>query len=161
MKNNLRISVQTQDRKIYRKDRLVAAFFEAKSQNQDLEIDFGPEGSCATALRLYEILDELCEKNSFDKSKICIRTANLLEHHDHYRVERCADYWYEIPQIQEWVGEHSLNIRNNPTKHFSCFISRSTWARLWVSTYLDKKHADKTLQTYHYDRTRQNYNGNG
>jgi len=161
MNTCLPISVQTQDRKIYRKDRLVAAFFQAREQNKNLEIDFYPEGSCATSLRLYEILDELCEKYNFDKSRITIKTANLLEQHDHYRIVCVPSYWYEIREIQAWVTKNSIDTGIMPTRHFGCFVSRSTWSRLWVSTYLNKHHADKTLQTYHYDRTRQNYNGNG
>jgi hypothetical protein len=161
MKNLIKISVQTQDRKIYRKDQLVAAFFQAVISQGTLEIDFYPEGSCATALGLYRLLDELCEKYVFDKSKITIKTGNLIESHEHYQIDKQPEYWYEIPEIHEWRRNNSVDTGISPSMHFGCFVSRTTWPRLWISTYLDKKFANKTLQTYHYDRHQENFNGNG
>lgn len=161
MNDPLTISVQTQDRKIYRKDRLTAALCQAARDNKDLVIDFGPEGSCAEQLGLYRLLDEFCGHLSYDRSRVTIRTANMLESHSHYHIVRCSEYWYEIQQVQDWHQRHPVDTGMIPTRHFGCFVSRSTWARLWISTYLNLHHQDSTLQTYHYDRHRENYNGNG
>jgi hypothetical protein len=156
MKNPLTISVQTQDRKIYRKDRLTAALCQAAHEDRDLVIDFGPEGSCAEQLGLYRLLDEFCDRLAYDQSRVTIRTANMLESHAHYHIVRCADYWYEIQQVQGWHRKNAVDTGSHPTRHFGCFVSRSTWARLWISAYLDLHYRDRTLQTYHYDRQRQN-----
>lgn len=157
----LSIHVQTLDRKIYRKDHLAFRLLEAKYQDRDIEIDFVPEGSCAEALGLYRLLDEFCSTYGYDPARISIRTANLLEQHDRYRVVTQPSYWYEIQQIQHWLAEHPVTAGGVPRYHFGCFVSRSTWARLWISAYLDRHHASRTVQTYHYDRHRENYNGNG
>lgn len=159
--NIMRISVQTQDRKIYRKDLLASRLVQAKYQDLDVAIDFAPEGSCAQSLGLYRLLDEFCETYDYDPGRISIHTANLLEQHDRYRIVTEPSYWYEIDQIRHWLSEHAVDTGTSPSKHFGCFVSRTTWARLWLSAYLDKYHASRTVQTYHYDRTRENYNGNG
>ena len=161
MKQPMCISVQTQDRKIYRKDRLAAAIYQAATQDRELVIDFNPEGSCAEQLGLYRMLDEFCASLTYAKNRITIRTGNLLEFHTEYQVERCPTYWYEIPLIQQWIKTHPIDTGSAPVWHFGSFVSRSTWARLWVSAYLSKNHGRKTLQTYHYDRSRENFNGNG
>jgi hypothetical protein len=161
MSKSITIHVQTQDRKIYRKDLLVNALLTAINADKDLIIDFFPEGSCAHQLGLYRMLDELCRIHNYNGSRITIRTANLLENHDVYQIVKCANYWYEVDEIHNWLLDNPIDTGITPNKNFGCFVSRTTWARLWVSTYLDKHYANKTLQTYHYDRTRENYNGNG
>lgn len=160
-RNSLVISVQTQDRKIYRKDLLAFKLLQAKYENLDVDIDFYPEGSCAESLGLYRMLDEFCKIHEYDPARITVNTANLVEHHDRYCIIRQPSYWYEIDQIKTWLNGQQLMTGTSPNKHFGCFVSRSTWARLWISTYLDQHHRDQTIQTYHYDRGRENYNGNG
>lgn len=157
----LTISVQTQDRKIYRKDRLAAALCQAAQEDRDLVIDFAPEGSCAEQLGLYRLLDEFCNRLAYDRARVTVRTANMLESHTDYRIVRCPEYWYEIQQVQDYHRSYLVDTGLAPTRHFGCFVSRTTWARLWVAAWLDLHHKDRTLQTYHYDRHRQNYNGNG
>lgn len=161
MTSPLTISVQTQDRKIYRKDRLIASLYQAAHENLNFVIDFSPEGSCAEQLGLYRILDEFCNQLAYNRSRVTIRTANMLESHPHYKIVRCPTYWYEIPQVQKWHQSNPVNTGISPTRHFGCFVSRTTWARLWLSTYLNLHHRSRSLQTYHYDRQRENYNGNG
>ena len=155
------IHVQTLDRKIWRRDLLLVYLYECYNKNIDALIDFNPEGSCAEYLGLYRLLDEFCVKTGYAKNRITIKTANMLEHHDNYVISKQPGYWYEILKIQKWLKGKQLDIQYQPTKHFANFISRSNWYRLWVATLLDKYYKDKTIQTYHYDPNRENYNGNG
>lgn len=155
------IHVQTLDRKIWRKDLLSVYLYDCFNKDVDAEIDFSPEGSCAEYLGLYKLLDEFCERTGYNKHRITIKTANMVEQHAEYVIAKQAGYWYEIESIQSWLVDKTLDIQYTPTKHFANFSSRSNWFRLWIATILNKHHADKTLQTYHYDPQRENYNGNG
>lgn len=155
------IHLQTLDRKIWRKDLLFAYLQKCADTNKKAVIDFTPEGSCAQALGLYRLLDEFCEREKYTKSNISIKTANMVETHDEYNIIKMPTYWYEIPSIQRWVKNKTINITYTPTKHFANFTSRSNWYRLWIATLLDKKYPNKTIQTYHYDPDRENYNNNG
>lgn len=153
--------VQTLDRKIWRKDLLLIYLHDCSRNNQPIEIDFGPEGSCAERLGLYHLLDEFCVNTGYDKNRITIKTANMLEQHAEYVISRHPEYWYEINSIQSWLYDKELSITYSPKKHFGNFISRSNWFRLWTATILHTYHKDKTVQTYHYDSKRENYNANG
>jgi len=155
------IRVQTLDRKIWRKDLLLVHLHNCHLKNTDAVIDFVPEGSCAEMLGLYRLLDEFCATTGYEKNRITIKTANMLEHHAEYVINKQPEYWYEINSIQTWLQGKNLTITYTPTKHFVNFISRSNWYRLWVATILDKYCKDKTIQTYHYDPNKQNYNANG
>jgi hypothetical protein len=155
------MNVQTLDRKIWRKD-LVAAYLQRCADNNlDAVIDFSPEGSCATAMGMYRLLDEFCQANRYAKSRVTIKTGNMREQHPEYNIVRDASYWYEVPQIQEWLQSKCINSGNTPSKHFGNFTSRSNWFRLWIATILASKYSDKTIQTYHYDPDRENVNYNG
>jgi len=153
--------VQTLDRKIWRKDLLFAYLQKCADNGVAATIDFKPEGSCAEALGLYRLLDEFCKRESYDKKNITIRTANMIEHHNEYVVVCDPRYWYEIGMIQQWLKKKYLNSGTSPSHHFANFTSRSNWFRLWVATILSSKYAQQTVQTYHYDPLKENYNVNG
>jgi hypothetical protein len=155
------ISVQTLDRKIWRKDLLLVYLHECSDKNLDAIIDFNLEGSCAEYLGLYRLLDDFCSKTGYAKNRITINTANMIEHHDEYIISKQPEYWYEVYAIQNWLQGKTLDIQYTPTKHFSNFSSRSNWFRLWTATILDTYYKDKTIQTYHYDPNKENYNSNG
>jgi hypothetical protein len=155
------IHVQTLDRKIWRKDLLAVYLHDCYNKNIDVIIDFCPEGSCAEFLRLYRLLDEFCADTGYAKNRITIKTANMVEAHSEYNIDKQPDQWYEVKEIQNWLKDKTLDIKYAPTKHFANFNSRSNWVRLWIATILDTYYKDKILQTYHYDPRRENYNANG
>lgn len=155
------IHVQTLDRKIWRKDLLAVHLYDCHLKDVDVEIDLSPEGCCAQSLGLYQILDEFCRTTGYTKNRITIKTANMIERHDEYNIIKQSSNWYEIGEIQTWLADKKLTITNTPSKHFANFSSRSNWARLWIATILDTNYSDKTIQTYHYDPLRENYNYNG
>lgn len=155
------ISVQTLDRKIWRKDLVISYLHRCVEQNTDAVIDFHPEGSCAEALGMYRLLDEFCQRTAYKKNRITIRTGNMLERHEDYCIDRRANYWYEVNEINTWLAGKTIESGNTPRWHFANFVSRSNWPRLWIATVLDQHYKNKTLQTYHYDPERENYNYNG
>jgi hypothetical protein len=155
------LSVQTLDRKIWRKDLIISYLYQCYNNNLPAIIDFGPEGSCAESLGMYRLLNDFCRLTGYPKQNITILTANMLETHEQYNIVRETRYWYEIESINDWMVGKTIISGNRPTKHFGNFISRSNWYRLWIATILDKDYKNKTLQTYHYDPLRENYNYNG
>jgi hypothetical protein len=155
------LNVQTLDSKIWRKDLVTEYLLNCYQTNSDAVIDFGYEGSCAESLGMYRLLDDFCLRTGYPKEKITIVTANMLEEHSEYKIIRQSDYWYEIEEINHWLTNKTIYCGKTPNKHFANFTSRSNWARLWIATLLRKNYSDKTLQTYHYDPLKENYNLNG
>lgn len=153
------ISLATLDSRIITPDMLVTNLHLAHTNNaSEITIDLLPEGSCAEKLKLYSILDKFCLDTGYAKNRIVIKTANMLEHHAEYRIEKHASGWYEIDSIQQWLKDKQILIGYSPKYHFANFSSRTNWFRLWIATILDVHHKDKTIQTYHYDPERDNYN---
>jgi hypothetical protein len=155
------LTIQTLDRKIWRKDKVIAYLYQCLTLNTLALLDFMPEGSCCEALGLYRLLDDFCQSTGYPKSNITIMTANMLEHHSEYHIKKQSEYWYEIGEHKNWLQSNNINVTTNITKHFANFTSRSNWARLWLATIINKKFSHTTLQTYHYDPQRENYNLNG
>lgn len=120
-------------------------------------LDMRPEGSCAMSLRLYYNLDYICELTGYDKKNITIITGNMIERHHEYDVRRT---WclYEVSMIREWLDGKAIDCGTTPDIHFSNFTSRSNWPRLWIATLLKTKYPTHTIQTYHYDITKENVN---
>ena len=156
----MEISVGTLDRKIWSKDLILETLYTCFKNNDTLLVDFSPEGSSAQALGLYDLLDKFCAATGYAKSNITIKTANLVESHTEYNIKRDPGYWYEVSAIQDWLRGKSVTSGITPSKHFSNFTSRTNWSRLWIATILDTYYSDKTIQTYHYDLSRDNYNPN-
>lgn len=153
--------VQTLDRKIWRKDKVLQYLTRCHHDNIDAEIDYRPEGSCSESLGMYRLLDEFCDETGYQKNRITIRTANMIEHHDQYNIIRVSSSWYEIEEHKAWLAKNTVETGNYISKHFANFTSRSNWARLWLATIIDNKFGHTSLQTYHYDPKRENYNFNG
>jgi hypothetical protein len=156
----MELSIGTLDRKIWSKDIILEALYTCFKTNDTLLINFSPEGSCARSLGLYDILDKFCIATGYVKNNITIKTANMIESHNEYNINRDPNCWYEIGMIHEWMRDKNITSGISPNKHFANFSSRTNWSRLWIATILDTYYADKTLQTYHYDITRDNYNPN-
>lgn len=156
------LSVQTLDRKIWRKDSIILYLTQCVKQNTPAEINLLPEGPCAESMGLYRLLDCFCAETGFPKANITIITANMLEAHPEYNIQHNSSIgWYEIDSINQWLSDKTIDSGSTPTKHFANFTSRSNWARLWLATIIDNQHKEKALQTYHYDPSRENYNYNG
>lgn len=157
------INIQSMDRKIWRKDLLLVYLHECKNKNVPAVISLYPEGPCATAMGLYQLLDEFCDLTLYPKNWIIIQTGNLIEQHADYVISRKSEYWYEIKKINKGItnGEFIVEFSQTPTKHFSNFVSRGNWFRLWIATILSNSYSSKTLQTYHYDANKENVNANG
>jgi hypothetical protein len=156
----MELTLGTVDRKIWSVDLLLEYLYQCYLNNSSAVINFLPEGSCAHSLELYAILDRFCAATGYEKRQITVKTANIVEHHDEYNIHRSIGGWYEIGVIREWLNGKTISSGVNPSKHFANFTSRNNWYRLWVATILDKYHGDKTIQTYHYNLKKENYNPN-
>jgi hypothetical protein len=115
-----------------------------------VDIDMDGEGSDLDCLGLIEVLDLVCDKFDIDPKQITIHTQNQLEPKRPYNVIKGAPLYIESGQT--FYKNNTLPEKSfMDIKHFGLFVSRSSWQRLWMATWLDSKHNDKTVMTYHYD----------
>lgn len=137
-----------EDNKIWRKDLLTMYLYNCYNSDQDAIIDFYLEGSCCHANGMYRLLDAFCTSTGYSASRITIKTANLIEHHDQYNIVLVPEYWYEVDKIKEWLNGKTFNIDAYPMYHFGNFIGRASWSRVWIASLLASKFSSKSLQTF-------------
>lgn len=114
-------------------------------------ISLNAEGPCARELKLYDLLDDLCEKRNYLKSNITILTHNLLEHHDEYNIHISVP-WHLLDTVKKFMQTNSFPSKNvDNLKHFGLFVHRSNWLRLWVGSTVFQNYKDQSLITFHYD----------
>ena len=136
------------DNKFWRKDLLIMHLYDCLQHNQSAKLKVVPEGSSLEGCGLYKYLDSFCEHTGYAKHNISIRTGNMIEQHQEYKIIKDASAWFEVPIIQHWLTKNIIDIQQHPTKHFGHFIGKSNWHRLWMASVLYKQHANKTFQTY-------------
>jgi len=142
------LKVETEDRYIYKRDELLHFLYQSVNEDE-IVISFVPEGPCATSAGLYVLLDEFCQRTGYNPKQIELHTANMIESHPVYKIVKQAEYWYEIPHVQQWTQEITVKTTPDLKYHFGNFMARSRWPRLWLGAWLYKNHSDKTLQTFH------------
>ena len=138
----------SEDTRIYKEAQMVMYLYECARDDKDIDLDFFLEGPCSAANNLYAILDDFCQRTSYQPSRIKIYTANQLESHPRYTVIRRPEYWYEVEQIQRWSRDNTIDFKKLPSKHFGLFVGRGSWDRAWISTILHR-YKEKTHQTFH------------
>lgn len=144
------ITVANSDSTIWHRDTVVADLTEAMLAQKPFTINLNGEGPCASALELYTLLDNLCDRYRFDKNSISVHTWNQIEHHSDYRIVKHPPIkGVSVLQNQQ----HSVRTKeiNKHTKHFANFVSRGNSLRLIIASELYFAHRDKTLQSYHTD----------
>jgi hypothetical protein len=121
-------------------------------KNDTVNIMFWPEGSDIATIsikgtKLIDLLDDLCLKNHWDRSKFKFVTANCVQ----------TSVWPHI-EIRPWwnaflpnIKQNNIILDKNIVKKFGCYIVASSWPRLWISAYLYQYHRKETDQTFWRD----------
>jgi hypothetical protein len=144
------VKIENNDCKIWNRDTVVLDLVDAILCGKEITVNLNNEGPCARSLGLYQLLDNLCSRYSYDPCRITIETCNLVEQHSHYKILHVAPTKH-IAQLQALLKEQPFHDKlvTPTTKHFGHFIGHSSRARLILASWLRKNHADKTLQTFH------------
>jgi hypothetical protein len=156
------IIVPNSDSHIWDVSTLIDAIVGAMSNNQDVDICLNNEGPCGQSLGLYDILDALCEKHDYTHSRIHIHTCNQLEYHPRYDIQISSPL-HLVTTAQNFYNHNDLQmdkIFNSDHKHFAILIGRSNWVRLWLTSALDQRYADKSLISFHWQRRHEFHDAN-
>jgi hypothetical protein len=115
-----------------------------ENQDKDIDIVVNQESHCLEFCKIYEILD------LFKFKSVTIKTANILEKHDKYRIERPYLYyhWF-LHAFGEFDFDHDYSW--NQKKIFGCFYGRPSAPRLGIASYLSTKYDDKSLIKVRFD----------
>lgn len=142
--------VRVTDRFLHQSDEIMMYLFSCLHKNKPASLELIPDGPCNETTGLYRLLDNFSNQTGFDKSKIKISTANLLEYHDEYVIEKNLNSWAEIAFLYpKWMKNNEIYNNPCPQFHFGHFVGRSSWDRLWIASDLYNNHNEKTLQSFH------------
>lgn len=111
-------------------------------------IHLNHEGPCARSIELYDLLDYICNKYAFDKTKISICTCNALEAHDEYAIEILPQHWIRATKHSiEELGYTTNYFQNKDvTKNlFGCLYNAPTWYRLCLLSHVKFDTASQSL----------------
>lgn len=147
------ICVPTIDNKIVNEISFAIEVAESMIQDQsEIQISMISEGPCLKNIGLYDILDRLCDKFQYNKSKIKINTSNMIENHSDYTIIREHNFW-ELEAVVSTFTNDTFNKKfTSSFKHFGNFISHGNKYRLKLASYLWNNQKKSVLQTYHYNR---------
>lgn len=102
-------------------------------QHGQAEIDLQQEGPCADHVGLYALLDTVCSKFGFDRSRITIYTANSEETHPEYRiVEQPRWHWATMRRTlaEKRITPDQFQHKQLDQYLLSCFYNIPSWDRL-------------------------------
>ena len=145
----MKIIVETRDGIIWNKDIISLEIAKCMSLGNKLKINLKNEGPDCDCLGLYDLIYKCAGLFDYDISKIDLYTCNALEKHDIINIIFTPSLHLLERELEKKYDFMSFK-KNLEIKHFGRFIGRSNAPRLWISTYLDNNHADKSILTYHY-----------
>jgi len=143
--------------KHFHKEYLWQYLFEQYLKDNDSLIDITPEAVCLSTSGVYTVIHNFCQLTGYDARRITIKTGNMIEGHNKCKIILDGASWYEVNDIRTYQRTHTHTPTQNPSKTFGCFVSRNHWTRLWIATYLDTYHSDRTIMTYHYNTEENNF----
>lgn len=125
--------------------------------DNSVSIKFNTEGPCLKSLGIYNFLEKISKLLNIPHENIKIYTHNQSEFHQTFTIKKFP-LAYSLPTVQNEIEfqdkTHTKQFNADNFKKIACFVGRSSWERLLISSYLYKNHKISTLQTYHYDITK-------
>lgn len=122
--------------------------------NKSVSIKFNTEGPCLKTLGVYNFLEKLSGLLNVPHENIEIQTHNQSEFHRTFTIKKFP-ITFSLPTVQNEIKFqeklHTKQFKIGNFKKIACFVGRSSWERLWISSYLYKNYKSETLQTYHYN----------
>lgn len=140
--------IDTNNTNIWNKEEIITYCCKQISKNDNINLKLDIDGPCLLTNGLYAILDKLCDNFNYEKSKISIQTANLVEKHNEYKIEVVPTTAYQNIFLNYSLPDIKKDF-TKPFKHFLNFVGHGNPARLRIASYLFAQHKEKTLQTYH------------
>lgn len=139
--------VNTNNTNVWHKEQIILYCCKQILNNQDIQLNLDVDGPCLSTNGLYDLLDSLCSTFNYEKSRVTIQTANLVESHDQYKIDIIPNTNYQkvfVKELTNYSKDFSKTIN-----YFLNFVGHGNPARLRLASFLFTYHKEKTLQTYH------------
>jgi hypothetical protein len=148
------VILENKDAHIYNLPFKVADIIKEYQLHNQVIITTNFEGICLDTANFYTVLDYICDQFDIPKNKIIIETTNAEEAHPEYIIENMADHW--IDESKPFF-DRDYDYTKKLTKTLGCFIGKPNWHRLILGAWLHQNYNDKSLLTFHYDKTQERH----
>jgi len=144
-----KITVLTSHTKIWDPELRAVDIIKTYQEQGQVVIDLRHEGPSADAVKLYKLLDYLCEQFKFDKKNITIVTANREESHSEYCIRiiksRHITILQQIVKRDKWRKQDFQHKKNITKNLFGCFYNIPSWDRLCLLSHIKYQTQHKSL----------------
>jgi len=138
------ITVKTSHHHIWDPDRVAVDIIKEMIETGSANVFMNNEGPCGDSIQLYKMLDYICEKFSFDKSKITIHTINFEENHHEYVICKKKQHW--ISSTKRAFQNLSFTPNKKVNKNlFGLIYNVPNWDRLCLSSYVHRSTRNQSL----------------
>ena len=140
------VPVLTSDRRVWNLPEVLISIVHAMSCNQDITINLQAEGPDFDSLELTEPILQACELYSYDPKRITLFTANLMQSHNCFAVQK-----FFAHHLADNALEYDTVIRKRPNmKHFGFFVGRNNALRAYLGSVLQNRFHAQTLHINHF-----------
>jgi hypothetical protein len=115
--------------------------FLVQNQEQSISISTKEEGCCLTSIGLYKTLD------LFNFKTVEIRTANIVEHHEKYKILVIPQAFKFFNTSTDYTKYHQWNKKYI----FGALYNRAIWHRIGIAGYLKSCHDGISLINFRSD----------
>jgi hypothetical protein len=152
----MKVRCNVKDGTIWQIENFIINVMESAVKHRRIEVDLHGEGVCCRDSGLEEILDKIVEVTSLDPSQVVIHKVGNLLDSTHY-LQQHKSYW-ELHTAG--IPEKFVSPFTSLEKIFAIFVGRSNWQRLALASYIWNNYQDKSLISFHYDRSSDYHNSN-
>lgn len=147
MLRNNSVSISCTDGQVWNPESVLAELIDYAQTNQALVVDTFNEGPCLQTSGLEKLVGMAADCAGIPDNRVTITTSNLLNSATRFKENKFIKGWFAPI---EHVRAHTNNFSKQIKFHFAHFVSRSNWPRLYIASHLNQLHADKTLQSFHW-----------
>jgi hypothetical protein len=133
------ITVWTSHSEIFDIDQIVVDIIAEYQIFGRVDINMNEEGPSCEAIGLYRILDNICEKFKFDKSKFLITTWNPEELHPEYKILFVEQPWITLTKkaiAELGYSSESFHCKDVAKNLFGCLYNVPSWDRLCLLAHI-------------------------
>jgi hypothetical protein len=134
------VIIETLDRKVWNLEKKIIEIVAEYHNAGRVTISFNIEGPCLRSNGFYDVLDTLCEAMGYDKANFTILTANLEEHHPHYKVQtQDPTRWFYLTSGAADSYGYTIDMyrnKNVTNNRFALLVNRPNWNRLCLLSHL-------------------------
>jgi|TARA_R110000787_G_scaffold257255_1_gene362463 hypothetical protein len=149
------VKLVTSNTQIWNIHSVVSQITHAMINDENIVLDFIGEGPDVSETVLDKVILELANKYQYDTKRITVVTANQVQKHNVFSIEKSAPLNL-VNNAKKYAHVYTKDVK----KHFGIFIGRSNGPRLDLASYIYNAFHNESYVTYHYSLSSEYHRNN-